>query len=150
MPQIEAVDVEGAVRTYLTSYPGLTGTGTPLAGGVHIGKPRIPATGAIAEMEVTTPRRLDDTTDDARIAFRVIAAGSEQRAREIAETACRALAVAVRALDGAPVVVQTRRGAWVRLLMAGESSGPTFGGESGGTALYLFDATFSCQPGAAP
>jgi hypothetical protein len=146
MPQIEAVDVEGAIRAYITSYPGLTGTGNPLSGGVHLGKPRLPAEGAIGEMQIITPRRLDDIEDTARVSFRVTAVGEQGRAREVAERGCRALVEAIRALDGAPVTVTTRRGDEVKLLFGDDSSGPTFGGESGGSSTYLCDATFSLQP----
>jgi len=150
MPVIEYIDAEGAILTYLMTYPGLTGTGNPLARGVIIGKPHVPSTGAIAEMSLISPRRADDTTDDARASFRVHAAGGEQRAREVAEYACRHLAMACRALTGTNVIVQTRRGEWVRLLVAGESAGPTFGGEFGGEAVYLFDCLFRAMPSGAP
>lgn len=146
MPQIAAVDVEGAVRAYVNSYPGLTGAGAPLPSGVHLGKRRSPSKGAAADMEVIAPVTLDDTTHTARVAFRVRAVGSEDGARYQAGFACRKLAEAVRALSGRSVVVTTGMGEQVRLLVAADSAGPSFGGDLGGEAAYLFDATFVCQP----
>jgi hypothetical protein len=145
MPVVEAVDVEGAVRVYVNTYPGLTGDGNPLANGVHIGKARSPARGAIAELEAIGPRALTDISDDARVTFRVHAVGSERGAREVAEYAARKLAEAVLALSGAQVAVQTRQGEWVRLIVAGRSAGPTFTGDVNGRCTYTFDATFVCQ-----
>lgn len=146
MPQIAAVDVEGAVRAYVNAYPGLCGAGNPLANGVHIGKARSSSRGAIGEIELISPRTIDDITDTATVSFAIKAVGSERGAREVAELACRKLAEAVRALSGAPVIVTTGRGDQVKLLVAGDSQGPTFGGDIGGEATYLFDATFRCQP----
>jgi hypothetical protein len=146
MPQIATVDVEGAVRSYVMAYPGLTGAGNPLAGGVHLQRRRSPSRGAVADMQVVPPVTLDDTTHTARVTFAVRAVGSEDGARYQALTACRRLAEAVLALSGRAVVVTTGMGEQVRLIVAGESAGPTFGGDQGGECTYLFDATFRCQP----
>lgn len=145
-PQIATVDVEGAVRAYLTAYPGLTGAGNPLAGGVHFKRDRSPNRGAVATMEVIPPVTVDDTTHTARVAFAVRAVGSEDGARYQALTACRRLAEAVLALSGSSVVVTTGMGEQVRLIVAGDSAGPTFAGDQGGEVTYSFDATFRCQP----
>ena len=150
MPQIETVDVEGAVRAYVNAYPGLTGAGNPLPSGVHLRKGRSPSKGAVADMELIPPVTIDDATHTARISFRVRAIGSEDGARYQAMNACRRLAEAVLALSGLPAVVTTGMGEHVRLIVAGQSAGPTFGGDQGGESTYIFDATFMCQPATAP
>lgn len=147
---VEVVDIEGAVLAYLRSYPGLTGPTDPLSGGVHMSAPKIPSTGAIGHLGSVVQRRVDDIVDTCVLTFTVQATGGEQRAREVAEAGARALAMACRALTGAQVVVQTRRGDWVRLLIAGDSTGPTFTGEAGGQAVYSLTCTFLAQPATAP
>lgn len=150
MPQIETVDVEGAVRAYLLAYPGLCGEGNPVLNGFILGKARSPSRGAIGELEAITPRTLDDATDTARVALHLKAVGSEEGARLVAGLAARRTVEAILALAGLPAVVQTKGGEWVRLLVAADSAGPTFGGDVGGEVTYLVDATFMCQPGVAP
>lgn len=144
--QFEVCDVAGAVRVYCNTYPGLTGAGNPLASGVHLGRVRSPAKGAVASLRVLTPRELTDISDDARVSFAVTAVGSERGARETAEYAARALARALLQLanDG-PVDVTTRRGETVRLLVAGDVAGPSEGGDLGGEFTMLVDATVRCQ-----
>lgn len=146
MASIATVDVEGAVRAYVNGFPGLCGAGNPLANGVHIGVGRSPSRGAVAELEVIPPVTVDDTTHDARVTFRVRAVGSESGARLLAGTAARKLLDAVLALSGAEVIVTTAAGEQVRILVAGQSAGPTYGGNLGGEAAYVCDATFRCQP----
>lgn len=143
MTTIDAVDVEGAMKAYLSGYPGLTGSGNPLAGGVHLGHPRLPASGAIAEFQVASPRTLDDISDTARIQVRVRAAG--KAARTTAEAGCRAVALAVLALCGPQVVVVTGRGDIVKLLVAAQSNGPTMIGDPGGEVVYGFDFSVRAQ-----
>lgn len=150
MPNVELVNIEGAVLAYLKAYPGLTGPAGPLSGGIHMSAPKIPSTGAIGHLGSVVFRRVDDIVDTASVTFDVQAVGGEQRAREVAETGARALAMACRALTGAQVVVQTRGGDWVRLLVAGDSTGPTFTGEAGGQAVYSLTCTFLAQPATAP
>lgn len=147
MPQIAAVDQEGAMLAYLNGYPGLTGPGNPVANGFHLGKVRSPSNGAVGGLQVSGARTLDDISDTARVQIVVKAVGSEAGARSAAEYGCRKTAEAVRALSGAPVVVTTRRGELVKLLVAGDSQGPTFTGDVGGEATYTFDAALMCQPG---
>jgi hypothetical protein len=146
MPAVQAVDVEGAILAYLNAYPGLTGAGNPVANGFHLGKPRSPSTGAIGSLQASGTRTLDDISDTARVQLVVKAVGSEGGARSAAEYGCRKAAESIRALTGAAVVVTTRRGELVKLLVAGESQGPTFTGDLGGEASYTFDAPVMCQP----
>jgi hypothetical protein len=146
MGQILLVDAEGAVKVYLNTYPGLTGSGNPLANGIHLGKARSPSKGAIGELQAG-PRTPNDISDDVRIQFRVKAVGSEGGARALAERACRKLAEAILALTGTGVTVTTSQGDLVRLLVAGDPQGPTFTGDVGGEATYTFDALIRCQPG---
>lgn len=147
---IELVDVEGAVRSWLTGYPGLTGAGGALVAGVHLGQPRSPAKGAVAGMTLVGPRSLSDVSDDARVSFRVQAVGSERGVRELVGSAMRALIRAVLALQDGGRVVQTRRGDWVRLLVAGDTTGPIDGGDYGGEYSQVFDALFRCQATSIP
>jgi hypothetical protein len=137
------VDIEGAVRAYLTAYEGLVGSGCPL-NGVHIGHARAQAVGAVTELKVAGPRRLDDITDDARIQTLTRATG--RAAREVADAGARALLEAVLALSGAHVLVTTRRGQTVRLLAAGDSDGPTLAGENGSEVVFGVDFTVRAYP----
>jgi hypothetical protein len=144
---VDVVDIEGAMRTYLTSYPGLCGAGNPVLNGVHMGQVRSPSRGAVAQQTLIAPRTTDDTTDDARFTYSVRAVGSEQGAREVAEHAARALARALHALDGNNVTVTTRRGEQIKLLVAGSVAGPTSAGDLGGECAYRVDVTVRAQPG---
>lgn len=150
MTAVDFVNIEGAVLAYLQSYPGLTGPSGALPGGVHMSAPRVPSTGAIGHLDAVVQRRTDDITDTSTLSLAVRAAGKEQRAREVAEAGARALATACRALTGSSAVVQTRGGEWVRLLVAGETSGPVFTGESGGEAIYSVTCVFAAMPATAP
>lgn len=148
MTVIEAVDVEGAVKAYLAGYPGLTGPGNPLAGGIHLGHPRLPAVGAIGEIRSGPSRAIDDTWDQARIEVYVRAAG--KAARSVAESGCRAVAVALLAVCGPQPVVQTARGDWVKILRIGNGSGPSIAGDLGSEVVYVFDCDVQCQPATGP
>lgn len=153
MTMTELVDASGAVRAYLASYPGLMGPGGAIVSGLHPGKPnpkRSPSAGAIAGMEVTGPRSLSDVSDDFRVLFTVGAVGGEQGPRELVEAAVRALARAVLALQDGQAVVQTRRGEWVRLLVAGDPAGPTEAGDLGGEFSMVLDVLFRAQESGAP
>ena len=143
---IDVVDVEGAMRAYLHAYPGLVGLGNPITNGIHISDVRSPAKGVIVQQTLISPRSTDDTTDDARLSYRVRAVGGERAPREVAEYAARRLATALHALSGTEVDVTTKRGERVRLLIAGGIQGPTWGGDLGGEAHYLVDVTVRAQP----
>ena len=149
MADIEVTDVRGAVRSYLTAYPGLTGAGNPLAAGVHLGRVRSPSKGAIAGVEVGR-RDLSDISDDARLTFRISAVGGEQGPLELVDYAAGALIRAIVALQDGQQVVQTRRGEWVRLLIAGDVAGPTDAGDYGGEISVVVDALFRCQTATGP
>lgn len=144
--QIEAVDVEGAVRAYLTGVPGLCGAGNPVRAGFHLGNPRSPSAGVIGGIEVGTPRTVDDTVDTARVTVRLRAVGSEDGARGTCETAARATANALNALNGVGAVVTTARGDAVRVVTV-QAGGPAIVGDVGGEVTYAVDATVVCQPG---
>ena len=143
---IDVVDIEGAMRSYLEAYPGLTGVGNPITNGVHISDVRSPARGTIVQQTLISPRSTDDTTDDARLSYRVRSVGSENGSREVAGYAARRLAMALHALSGAKVDVTTKRGERIRLLVAGDVQGPTWGGNLGGESHYLVDVTVRAQP----
>ena len=143
---IDVVDVEGAMRAYLQAYPGLTGIGNPITNGIHMADVRSPGQGTIAQQTLLSPRSTDDTSDDARLSYRVRAVGSENGTRQVAEYAARRLATALHALSGTEVDVTTKRGDRIRLLVAGNVQGPTWGGDLGGEAHYLVDVTVRAQP----
>ena len=97
-------------------------------------------------MTLVGPRSLTDISDDARISFRVKAVGGELGPRELVGAAMRALIRAVLSLqDAGSQLVQTRRSDIVRLLVAGDTSGPIDGGDYGGEYSQVFDATFRAQ-----
>jgi hypothetical protein len=144
--EVVIVDIEGAARAFVAGVPGLTGPGAPLANGAHIGRPRSPARGAIAAVELLAPRTPDDIADTARISFAVSAVGAGSAGRQAARIGCEALARAVLSLQGAPVVVQTLGGP-VRILAASDPQGPTWTGDQGGEATYRLDVTFTAQAG---
>lgn len=146
MGQVVIVDIEGAAKAFINGVLGLTGPGMPLAAGAHIGRLRSPSRGAIASVELLSPRTPDDVADTARVSFAVSAVGSGGAGRQAARIGCEALARAVLALQGDPVTVQTQGGP-VRLLAASDPQGPTWTGDQGGEATYRLDVTLTAQAG---
>jgi hypothetical protein len=142
---VQVVDAEAAVREWANGFSALCGKGNPLANGVHLGPPRSPSAGAIAGMQLISPRQTIDYADDARVSFSVKAVGGETAARLLAQRAANALAEAVLSMRGRPTVVTIPGGGQVRILCCDNLDGPTYAGDQGGESTYLVDATFRMQ-----
>lgn len=134
-------DAEGALLAWAVAHPTLTGRGNPLAAGLHINEVRSPAEGAIGYFEVSADRSTDDVADVPRVSFEI-----RSRSRSVAERAARGLAEALAALTTAPPTVTTVRGDRVRILGAGDVTGPIYAGDLSGEHAYRLDATIPMLP----
>lgn len=150
MQTIETVDVEGVIKEWAATYPGLTGPTGAISAGLHLTTPRSPASGAIGQIRVTS-RTPTDLWDTARINVRIKASGGTGGAVAQASRAGRALVEALSELSGQPTLVQTALGDWIRIVTVADISGPAPVGEgTGGEVTYAVDATICCQPTTAP
>jgi hypothetical protein len=137
---VTVVDVEGALLAWATTHPTLTGTGNPIAAGIHLHEIRSPSAGAVGYVEVSAGRAPDEGVDVPRVSFEVRA-----RNRATAEAGARALAVALDDLVRTRPTVTTSRAERVRLFAAGDLTGPLYVGDLTGEHAYRVDATIPMQ-----
>lgn len=146
MSAVSLVDIDGAIRAWVNSIPGLTGAGNPLVNGAHFGA-RSPSQGAWAELRGVVTRQPSDVADIPRYAIAIKAVGSKQDsgAYYAASKAALALARAVIEKHGVGIVT-TARGEQVRIIGTGDANGPTYAGNEGGEETWLIDFAIVCQP----
>lgn len=139
------VDIDGAVRTWINSIPGLCGRGNPIANGVHVGG-RSPMPGAWIEILGPSSRSISDVADQPRIGFLVKAVGGkvDGGAYALAERAARLLARAIADQHGIGVVT-TGLGEQVRLIACTDVQGPVYSGEQDGQQTFTVDCVMTAQ-----
>lgn len=143
-------DAKRLAQTWAKQYPGLVGRDAPLMGVFLTKDARSPQRGAIASLSVSGSREVDmeGLGDRPRITFEVKAIGGEAGAEAQAERGARALAIALRTLDGSysPLVTSpTPYSETAKLSHTERVNGPTDMGSPGGEATYRVDATMVWQ-----